>query len=229
VSDPIFIPSAEQADASNLRRFIAANRRRLDGDDYASLYRWSIARPEEFWAAVWDFCGIVAQAPYEAVLRDGNKMPGARWFEGARLNYAANLLACPQRGAAIVFGNERGERLELSWDELRRQVAGVAATLRELGVQRGDRVAGFIANRPEAVVAMLSGIRRRSRSRPVRANRTESVIRDRRLLLQRQEHRLAACRSHDCSAAPDAARSGRRALPQRSTGSCRPTGGQAFR
>ena len=156
MSEPIFTPTGEQADATNLRRFIAVNRERLDGDDYASLYRWSVTRPEEFWAAVWSFCGVVAQTPYEAVLRDGHKMPGARWFEGARLNYAANLLARPQPGAAIVFGNERGDRIEVSWQELQRQVAGVAAALREIGVQPGDRIAGFIANRPEAVVAMLA-------------------------------------------------------------------------
>jgi acetoacetyl-CoA synthetase len=156
VSEPIWQPTARRSAASNMRRFIAANRAHLDGDDYAALYRWSITEPAAFWGAVWDFCNVVATTPHEAVLRDGNLMPGARWFEGAKLNYAANLLALHRDGAAIVFGNERGDRVELSWAKLRRQVAGVAASLRELGVRPGDRVAAVIANRPEAIVAMLA-------------------------------------------------------------------------
>jgi acetoacetyl-CoA synthetase len=83
-------------------------------------------------------------------------MPGAKWFEGATLNFAANLLSPAREGAALKFANERDERMTLSWSELRRQVASVAARLRALGVSRGDRVAAFIANRPEAVVAMLA-------------------------------------------------------------------------
>ena len=139
-----------------MRRFIAANRERLRGEDYAALYAWSIEAPAEFWAAVWRFCGIRAARPYDTVLRDGTQMPGAKWFEGARLNFAENLLEHGASGIALIFANERGERSELSWDELRAQVASVAAHLRTLGVGRGDRVAAFIANRPEAVVAMLA-------------------------------------------------------------------------
>jgi acetoacetyl-CoA synthetase len=90
------------------------------------------------------------------VLRDGDRMPGASWFEGARLNFAENLLAPAREGTALVFANERGERSTIDWVELRRQVGCVAARLRALGVRRGDRVAAFIANRPEAVVAMLA-------------------------------------------------------------------------
>jgi acetoacetyl-CoA synthetase len=139
-----------------MRRFITAYRNRLRGDDYAALYAWSIEAPAEFWAAVWEFCGIRAVAPYHTVLRDGSRMPGAKWFEGARLNFAANLLEHGASGPALVFANERGERLELSWHELRQQAASVAAYLRARGVGPGDRVAAFTANRPEAVVAMLA-------------------------------------------------------------------------
>jgi acetoacetyl-CoA synthetase len=156
LSTPIWQPSAERSAASNLRRFITAHRSQLDGDDYAALYAWSIESPGEFWEAVWSFCGIVASTPHHTVLRDADRMPGARWFEGATLNFAANLLAPARDGPAIKFANERGERSELSWAELRRQVASVAARLRTLGVERGDRVAGFMANRPETVVAMLA-------------------------------------------------------------------------
>jgi acetoacetyl-CoA synthetase len=156
VNTPIWQPSAERSAASNMRRFIAANRTALRGDDYAALYEWSIESPGEFWAAVWDFCGIRAQRHYERVLTDGDRMPGARWFVGAQLNFAENLLAHDARGTAIVFGNEHGDRIELSWSELRARVASVAAHLRALGVAKGDRVAAFIANRPEAVIAMLA-------------------------------------------------------------------------
>jgi acetoacetyl-CoA synthetase len=156
VSTPIWQPTPKRCAASNLRRFIDANRERLCGDDYAALYDWSIESPEEFWAAIWRFCEVKAVTPYEAVLRDAARMPGAKWFEGARLNFAANLLEHEATGTALVFANERGERIELAWHELRAQVASVAARLRTLGVRRGDRVAAFISNRPEAVVAMLA-------------------------------------------------------------------------
>jgi acetoacetyl-CoA synthetase len=156
VSTPIWQPSTERTAASNMRRFIAANRARLRGDDYAALYDWSIDSPAEFWAGVWHFCGIQAATPFRSVLSNGARMPGAKWFEGAELNFAANLLEHDAGGPALVFGNERGERSELSWDDLRGQVASVAARLRALGVTRGDRVAALSANRPETVVAMLA-------------------------------------------------------------------------
>ena len=156
MSESIWQPSARQIAASNLTRFIAAQRPQLARADYAALYDWSIARPAEFWAAVWKFCGIQSFTDYDAVVRDFDRMPGARWFEGATLNFAANLLPPGLDGPAIVFTNERGERIELGWAELRRQVASVAASLRALGVGRGDRVAAYIANRPEAVIAMLA-------------------------------------------------------------------------
>jgi acetoacetyl-CoA synthetase len=105
---------------------------------------------------VWRFCGIRAVTEYTEVVADFERMPGARWFEGAQLNFAANLLAPERLGPALIFANERGERAELSWSELRRRVAAVAAGLRERGVARGDRVAGLLANRPETVIAMLA-------------------------------------------------------------------------
>jgi acetoacetyl-CoA synthetase len=141
--------------ASNLQRFIAAQRAHLGGGDYAALYEWSVAEPAAFWGAVWQFCAIQASADADVVLSDGDRMPGARWFEGAELNFAANLLP-HRRGTAIVFANERGERAELGWTELHRQVAAAAAGLRALGVRRGDRVAAYVANRPETVVTMLA-------------------------------------------------------------------------
>ena len=153
---PIWQPSLQRSAASGTRRFIAANRARLTGDDYAALYAWSVESPAEFWEAVWKFCGVRSAAPYTLLARDLERMPGARWFEGATLNFGENLLAPQRTGAALVFANERDDRLELSWQELRAQVASLAASLRALGIGKGDRVAAFIANRPEAVVAMLA-------------------------------------------------------------------------
>ena len=156
MTDPIWRPSAERIANSNLQRFLNAHARRLPTRDYAGLYRWSITQPAAFWAACWDFCGIRATQPYATVLAAAEKMPGARWFDGARLNFAANLLRADDRSAAIVSYDERGDRIELSWAELRRQVASLSEALGALGVRPGDRVAGLLPNRPEAVVAMLA-------------------------------------------------------------------------
>ena len=154
--EPIWTPGAERVAASNMYRFMLRHAERLDALDYPALHRWSVERPDEFWAAVWDFCGIRARAPYLRVVEDFDRMPGARWFDGALLNYAENLLCHGQQGVALVFANERGERVTLSWPELRRQVASVAEALRGLGVGPGDRVAALLPNRPEAVVAALA-------------------------------------------------------------------------
>ena len=154
--EPIWTPDADRIAASNMHRFMLAHAERLDAPDYAALHRWSVERPDEFWAAVWEFCGIRAYTPYRSVVEDFDRMPGARWFEGARLNYAENLLGHGQQGDALVFANERGDRVALSWTELRHQVASVADALRGLGVGPGDRVAAFLPNRPETVVAALA-------------------------------------------------------------------------
>jgi acetoacetyl-CoA synthetase len=156
VNEPIWRPSEQRSAASNMQRFLATQRSFLPRADYASLYDWSVAEPARFWEAVWKYCGVRSVTDYRTVLRDGDRMPGAVWFEGATLNFAANLLPPDAEGTAIVFANERGERLEVEWAELRRQVAAVAAALRALGVTRGDRVAGYMANRPETVIAMLA-------------------------------------------------------------------------
>ncbi|HET8696584.1 MAG TPA: acetoacetate--CoA ligase, partial [Gammaproteobacteria bacterium] len=156
MNEPIWEPSEERRAHSQLARFIAAQRAHLPRADYAALYEWSVAEPAAFWEAVWKFCDVRCMTDYRQVLARGDRMPGARWFEGATLNFAANLLPLDVDGTAIVFTNERGERTELGWAELRAQVAAAAAALRALGVTRGDRVAGFVANRPETVVAMLA-------------------------------------------------------------------------
>ena len=153
---PIWTPSPERVAGSNMQKFLRAQAHRLEKPEYDALYRWSLDRNSEFWAAFWEFTGIRAMAHYRSVLTDPDRMPGARWFEGARLNYADNLLRPEHRGTALVFYSERGDRIEMSWDELRRDVAALARVLQSMGVGEGDRVAGLLPNRPEAVVAMLA-------------------------------------------------------------------------
>jgi acetoacetyl-CoA synthetase len=123
---------------------------------YDALYRWSIEDPAAFWQALWEFCEIAGTRGEGPALADGDRMPGARWFPGARLNFAENLLGGPDAEPALVFRNERGDRRELSWRALRAEVARIAAGLRADGVAPGDVVAGYLPNLPEAVVAMLA-------------------------------------------------------------------------
>ncbi|HEU4456651.1 MAG TPA: AMP-binding protein, partial [Longimicrobium sp.] len=124
--------------------------------DYRAAWEWSTAEIEAFWASLWDFFQIRAARPYDAVL-DGRTMPGARWFPGAALNYAEHALRhADAHGPAIIHQSELRPLAEIGWDELRRQVASVAAWLREMGVECGDRVAAYLPNIPEAVVAFLA-------------------------------------------------------------------------
>jgi acetoacetyl-CoA synthetase len=135
--------------------------------DFASLYRWSVGRPDAFWPEVWDFCGVMAEEragapPWDEVVVGLDRMAppdpvlGPRWFTGARLNYAENLLRFRDDRDALVFWNEGGRRRSLTYAELSREVARAAAALRAHGIAPGDRVAGFLPNLPEAVVAMLA-------------------------------------------------------------------------
>jgi acetoacetyl-CoA synthetase len=127
----------------------------LELDDFHALWRWSVEDRAAFWEEVWRFCGVRAEREWDEVLADGDRMPGARWFRGARLNYAANLLGTRGTGDAIVFRGEGVAARRLCWDELRGLVARTARALRAAGVGPGDRVAGLLPNVPEAVVAML--------------------------------------------------------------------------
>ncbi|MGW7543842.1 acetoacetate--CoA ligase [Streptomyces sp. NPDC054770] len=127
-----------------------------DGTDYAALHHWSVTDLEGFWAAVWEYFGIDAATPYERVL-DGERMPGARWFTGATLNYAQHALrALPADRPAVLALDETGGGYEVTGNRLRAQVASVAATLRDLGVGPGDRVVGYLPNTPHAIVAFLA-------------------------------------------------------------------------
>jgi acetoacetyl-CoA synthetase len=130
--------------------------RGLEFETYRQLWTWSTEELEAFWGSLWDYFEISAVTPYEAVLPT-RSMPGAAWFPGARLNYAEHALRHPGGSApAILHASEDVEPGALSWDELRRQVGALARSLRDLGVAKGDRVVGYLANVPEAVVAFLA-------------------------------------------------------------------------
>jgi acetoacetyl-CoA synthetase len=154
----IWTPSPERVRASNLARFMsfAGERAGERFDDYETLQRWSVRQREDFWSALWEFCDIRASRPWDSILTNGDAMPGAKWFEGARLNFAENLLRYRDDKPAIVFRGEDGRREQLSYAQLHDQVARLAGALRQAGVGAGDRVAGFMPNRPEAIIAMLA-------------------------------------------------------------------------
>jgi len=124
--------------------------------DYPSLYSWSTKYPESFWPAVWEFCGIRASRLWDSVLEDGDKMPGTRWFTGSMLNFAENLLRRRDDKQALVFWGEDKKKTTLSYGELWDRVAGLAYAMRDSGVTIGDRVAAFMPNMPETVIAMLA-------------------------------------------------------------------------
>ena len=134
--------------------------RGLHFDDYEALWRWSTTELDVFWQSIWEFFDIQSPTPHLGVLTK-NAMPGAVWFPGAQLNYARQVLrhidgAHAAGMPAIVASNERGAQRELSWPELRRQVASLALHLQAAGVQPGDRVAAYLPNIPEAAVALLA-------------------------------------------------------------------------
>jgi len=155
---PLWQPSAEQVAAANLTRFMAAAEKRWERrlGDFAALYRWSVEEREEFWQSLWDFGGVIAETAGTRVLVDGEKMPGARFFPGARLNFAENLLRHRGGGDAIVFWAEDKVKRRLSRAELNDTVSRLAQALAADGVGSGDRVAGYLPNMPETVIAMLA-------------------------------------------------------------------------
>ena len=123
---------------------------------YAELYDWSIHHAPDFWRAVWGFCGVRAERQGDEVVRHFDRMPGAQWFPQARLNFAENLLRHQGDREALVSWNENGRQRVLTYSELHEETARLAAALRQAGVRKDDRVAGFMPNLAETVVAMLA-------------------------------------------------------------------------
>ncbi len=150
-------PSAQRVDGSRLTAFAASARERhgAPAGSYAQLWQWSVDALEDFWAAAWEHFDVLASAPYTQVL-SSREMPGARWFAGARLNLAENVLRADRPGPALVAVTEGDGAREVSWAELRGLVGAFQATLERLGVRAGDRVVAYLPNGVEAVVAMLA-------------------------------------------------------------------------
>ena len=171
-TQPLWTPSAEAIASANVTRFIGEvvqplGRPAAHVRDSTTLYDWSIAEPAAFWSAMWRFGNVLAEErpgapPWDAVLEHGDRMAppdpelGPRWFRGARLNFAENLLRRYDDGDALVQWTERGRGRKLSYAQLGDAVACFAGFLRDAGVVAGDRVVGFVPNMPEAVVAMLA-------------------------------------------------------------------------
>ena len=124
--------------------------------DYQELYEWSISSIPEFWAAMWEFAEIKASKGYDRVVDDPTKMPGAKWFEGARLNFAENLLRFRDDRTALIFKGETQEAKKITYAQLYAQVAALVESLKALGIQPGDRVVGFMPNMAETIIAMLA-------------------------------------------------------------------------
>jgi acetoacetyl-CoA synthetase len=153
--DVLWSPPADVRETTELGRYMnwLRDERGRDFASYDELWRWSVDDLEGFWASLWDFFEI--GAPYERVLSE-RAMPGARWFEGARLNYAERLLTGDDDAVAVVARSQTRGPMELTFGELREQVARARAGLQRLGVGPGDRVVGYLPNVPEALVAFIA-------------------------------------------------------------------------
>jgi acetoacetyl-CoA synthetase len=150
---PLWEPSPERAAQTNLARFMA--KAGQAGASYEELHRWSIDNREQFWELVWDFCGVKGEKGARRLV-DGDRMPGAKFFPDARLNFAENLLGERSDADAIVFRGEDRVKRRMSRSELHDLVSRLQQALAAAGVQKGDRVAGYLPNLPEAVAAMLA-------------------------------------------------------------------------
>lgn len=158
MSTPLWQPSQAQIDGA----VITAFRKQVEADwgidlpDTPALWQFSVTELEKFWTSVWDFTGIIAETRGDRVLVDGDRMPGARWFPDARLNFAENLLRRRDDGEAMVFQGEQQVTRRLSFADVHAQVSLTVQMLQGLGVGEGDRVAGYLPNMPETVIAMLA-------------------------------------------------------------------------
>jgi len=151
-------PDARTRQRSHMMRFMQQlnQTHSLSLCDYAGLYHWSITNLAEFWTAVWRYGDIIDSQPWHTVLQHPQRMPGARWFAGSRLNFAENLLRFRDEHTALIFCGEQGTQQTLSYQELFQQVARLANALTALGVGQGDRVAALLPNLPQTLVAMLA-------------------------------------------------------------------------
>ncbi|MGK2933094.1 MAG: acetoacetate--CoA ligase [Solirubrobacterales bacterium] len=157
---PLWSPSAEAIESSQLTAFTnwLAERHGLEFDGYGALWKWSTDEPDAFWRAIWEYFEVISSGSYEKAL-DSFEMPGTRWFEGTELNYAEHIFRDRDPDAiAILAAAETRDLASTTWGELRSQVAAAAAGLMSLGVGPGDRVAAYMPNTPETIVAVLATV-----------------------------------------------------------------------
>jgi acetoacetyl-CoA synthetase len=154
----LWTPSDERIKGTNMYRFMNFINEKYNKkiSEYKHLYEWSIENIPDFWVSLWEFADIKASKQFDQVIDDLNKMPGAKWFSGARLNFAENLLHYRDDQIALIFKGEEQESTSITYAQLYDEVARVAKSLKEAGVQVGDRVVGFMPNMPETIIAMLA-------------------------------------------------------------------------
>jgi len=155
---PLWLPSKERMKQANVTKFInAVNKKHsLDINSYNDLYKWSVENIQDFWAAMWEFGEIKASRKYSVAVDDLSRFPGAKWFVGARLNFAENLLRYRDDHLAFIFRGENQKSAQMSYAQLYDSVACLSKSLREVGVVAGDRVAAYMPNLMETAIAMLA-------------------------------------------------------------------------
>jgi acetoacetyl-CoA synthetase len=155
---PLWVPSAAQIKNANMTRFIEFVNREYGKKfkTYDDLYQWSVDRIPDFWAAMWDFAGVKASKRWDQIVDDLKKFPGAKWFAGAKLNFAENLLRYRDDRLAFIFRGETQKSAKMTYRELYNTVARLAKSLRDMGIQPGDRVAGYMPNMMETAIGMLA-------------------------------------------------------------------------
>lgn len=158
MSHILWEPSSEAISQSNMTAFIhyINARHQQNIENYPQLYQWSIENPAAFWASITDFCGAIASQSADNVMEPSDNMQHTKWFNGAKLNFAENLLRRRDQHLAIIFASERGDYRPITYQQLFLETAAVATYLQSLDVGPGDRVVGFLPNVPETVIAMLA-------------------------------------------------------------------------
>jgi len=159
-NEALWRPSAARVERAGITQYMRwlAQHRGLEFANYEALWQWSTTDIEAFWETIWEYGNVISHHPYERVL-DARRMPGAKWFEGAQLNYAEHTLRHARSAGAtpaIIFHSELREREEMSWSQLAADTGALTATLKRLGVRQGDRVAAYMPNMPQTVVCLLA-------------------------------------------------------------------------
>ena len=158
INPVLWSPSDDRVKSSQMYKFIKIinKKNNVNIQNFTDLHTWSIKDKAEFWSAIWDFFNVIGYKGMEPYINPINKMPGSKFFPNGKVNYAENMLSGDALGPAIVFKSEDKIRKEMSWKELKVQVAALAKFLKTQGVTKGDRVVAYMPNMPETVIIMLA-------------------------------------------------------------------------